>query len=60
MLTEADLFDSLPPGALRQAEATALHRSLLNHVQRLGLDVDTIVPIHGQPVSWADFPAVIE
>ena len=60
MLIEADLFDSLPPGALRQAEATASHRSLLNHVQRLGLDVDTIVPIHGQPVSWADFLAVIE
>ncbi len=60
MLIEADLFDSLPPGALRQAEAMASYRSLLNHVQRLGLDVDTIVPIHGQPVSWADFLAVIE
>jgi len=29
-------------------------------VRRLGLEVDTIVPIHGQPVSWADFLAVIE
>jgi len=60
MLIEADLFDSLPPGAPRQAESTASHQSLLNHVQRLGLDVDTIVPIHGQPVSWADFLGVIE
>ncbi len=60
MLIEADLFDSTPPGAPRQAEAEASHRSLLTHVQRLGLDVDTIVPIHGQPVSWADFLAVIE
>ena len=60
MLIEADLFDSLPPGAPRQVEAEASHRSLLTHVQRLGLDVDTIVPIHGQPVPWADFLAVIE
>jgi glyoxylase-like metal-dependent hydrolase (beta-lactamase superfamily II) len=60
MLIEADLFDSLPPGEPRQAEAEASHRSLLTHVQRLGLDVETIVPIHGQPVSWADFLEVIE
>ncbi len=60
MLIEADLFDSTPPGAPRQAEAEASHRSLLTHVRRLGLEVDTIVPIHGQPVSWADFLAVIE
>ena len=60
MLIEADLFDSVPPGAPRQVEAEASHRSLLTHVQRLGLDVETIVPIHGQPVSWEDFLAVVE
>ena len=38
----------------------ASYGSLLTHVQRLGLGVDTVVPIHGQPVSWADFMAVIE
>jgi len=28
-------------------------------VQRLGLDVETIVPIHGQPTPWADFEELI-
>ena len=40
ILIEADLSDS---------------RTLLGHVQRLGLDVETIVPIHGLPVAWSDF-----
>ncbi len=59
MLIEADLFDSTPAGAPRQAPATSANQSLYRHVQRLGLDVDTIVPIHGQPVPWADFVAVV-
>ena len=40
ILIEADLSDS---------------RTLLGHVQRLGLDVETIVPMHGLPVAWSDF-----
>ena len=33
-------------------------RSLRSVVERLGLDVSRLVPIHGEPVSWADFEAV--
>lgn len=50
MLIEADLFN---PGELQ--EVNQANRSLYNHVQRLGLEVDSVVPIHGQPVAWTEF-----
>jgi hypothetical protein len=56
LLIEADLFDTdaAPPAA-----PTPAHRSLYNEVQVLKLDVSRIVPIHGQPVPWADFLKVV-
>ncbi len=45
ILIEADLSDS---------------RTLLGHIKRLGLDVETIVPIHGLPVAWSDFVELVE
>ena len=56
LLIEADLFDSTPDDVACQAPTPA-NQSLYRHVQRLELDVDTIVPIHGLPVRWADFVA---
>ena len=53
---EADLYD---PSAAN-GTATAENRALFTHVQRLGLDVATIAPIHGRPVPWADFKALID
>jgi len=53
ILIEADLYD--PPSTT----PTAANRTLHNHVQRLGLDVTTIAPIHGRPVPWSDFLKVI-
>jgi glyoxylase-like metal-dependent hydrolase (beta-lactamase superfamily II) len=47
MAIEADLYD--PPNP-----ATPSTRSFVNHVRRLGLEVQTVVPIHGRPVPWAD------
>ena len=55
LLIEADLFDPPAPGASRQTEPSAANRSLYEHVQRLDLEVDMIVPIHGRPVPWSDF-----
>ena len=55
ILIEADLYDPPRPGAPGPEEPTADHRSLLEHVTRLGLEVDTIVPIHGDPVPWSQF-----
>lgn len=60
ILIEADLFDTPVPGERFHSSSSSAHRSLYNHVQRLNLKVDTIVPIHGQPVSWDDFIAVLD
>ena len=53
ILIEADLFDATT--SVLPSEPSAANRSLYNHVQRLGLDVETIIPIHGQPTTWEDF-----
>lgn len=51
---EADLFDPATQGAV-----TPANRTFYNHVQRLGLDVLTIVPIHGKPTPWGDFLKIV-
>ncbi|MEZ5355600.1 MAG: MBL fold metallo-hydrolase [Bryobacteraceae bacterium] len=50
IVIEADLYDTPAP-----AKPTAASRTLLQHVNRLGLDVDWIAPIHGRPARWTDF-----
>ena len=60
LLIEADLYDSPASGQPRSQEATDANRSLYRHVQRLGLDVETIVPIHGQPTPWSDLAALVD
>jgi hypothetical protein len=55
LVIEADLYDSPPSGAASPATPSAANRSFHNHVQRLGLAVATIVPIHGRPTSWSEF-----
>ena len=62
LLIEADLFDGPSPVNRNALSITPnqSHRSLYNHVQRLGLEVDTLVPIHGEPTSWDDFEALID
>jgi hypothetical protein len=50
MVIEADLFD--PPGT---GKATPENKALFDHVRRLGVKVDTIVPVHGRPVAWSSF-----
>lgn len=58
IVIEADLYNPPAPGAPPPA-ADPAHRSFYNHVQRLGLDVATIVPIHGHAVPWSDFLNVV-
>lgn len=53
LLIEADLFDSSELEL--ENEASPANQSLYNHVRRLGLDVETIVPIHGEPTEWRKF-----
>ena len=49
IVIEADLYG---PPTVRANDA---HRSFYRHVERLGLDVETIVPIHGRPAAWREF-----
>jgi glyoxylase-like metal-dependent hydrolase (beta-lactamase superfamily II) len=58
IVIEADLYDPPAPGAPAPA-AHASHRSFYNHVQRLGLEVATIAPIHGRAVPWGEFLKVV-
>jgi len=58
MVIEADLYNPPAPGAPPPAP-DANHRSFYSHVQRLGLDVSTIVPMHGRAVPWTEFLRVV-
>jgi hypothetical protein len=49
---EADLFDTHEPPRVAQLPAM---RSFNNQVQRMGLQVDTVAPVHGAPVPWSTF-----
>jgi glyoxylase-like metal-dependent hydrolase (beta-lactamase superfamily II) len=55
ILVEADLFDTHLPQPWAETESS---RSLRNVVDRLGLEVARIVPIHGRPVAWAEFESL--
>jgi hypothetical protein len=56
LLFEADLLDTDRPLPARPSrDQMSLHTA----VTRLGLDVDRIVPVHGTPVSWADFDRLV-
>ena len=55
MLVEADLYTPPGPGRPLPDAPNASARALYRNVQRLGLDVETIVPIHGRPGAWAEF-----
>jgi hypothetical protein len=56
MVIQADLLDSHVP---LPAAPTPANQSVFNQIQRLKLDVVTIVPIHGKPVTWREFMEVI-
>ena len=53
---EADLFDTHEPPRMAQLPAM---RSFSNQVQRMGLQVDTIAPVHGAPVPWSTFATAL-
>jgi len=49
---EADLFDTHEPPRASQLPAM---RSLRNQVERMGLEVATLAPVHGRPVPYGEF-----
>ena len=59
IVIEADLYDAPPAGQPIQTTPSPANRSFYNHVKRLGLEVETIAPIHGPAVPWSDFLKVV-
>ena len=53
---QADLFDTHE--APRAAQLPAM-RSLNTQVERMNLDVETLAPVHGNPVPWSEFVAAL-
>jgi len=54
---EADLFDTHEapkPAQLRSMQ------SLNTQVERMGLNAQTVAPVHGDPVPWSQFEAALE
>ena len=54
---QADLFDTHE--APRAAQLPAM-TSLRNQVERMGMKVDTLAPVHGNPVPWTEFISAFE
>jgi hypothetical protein len=66
ILVEADMFNTTMTGAAVQIPVDALPLNvpseqliLYRNIKRLGLDVETIVPLHGRPVKMAELLKVI-
>lgn len=59
LLVEADAFTPGPPNAPPPAQVNANHVNLANNIQRLGLDVDRILPLHGRMVPASELYAAV-
>jgi glyoxylase-like metal-dependent hydrolase (beta-lactamase superfamily II) len=60
ILIEADSYSPQAAGAPAPTGPPAPNAVVLyDNLQRLKLDVQTIVPIHGRPVPYADFPRAV-
>ena len=58
IMIEADMYNPPAAGA-PQPTPTANAKVFLNNVQRLKLDITTIVPIHGPVTPWGDFMKIM-
>ncbi len=54
---QADLFDTHEPP--RPAQLPAM-RTLATQVERMGLAVTTLAPVHGRPVPWTAFETALK
>ena len=57
ILIEADAFTPGAPGAAPPATPNPNHLNLIANIERLGLPVDRIVPLHGRVVPVAELYA---
>ena len=49
---QADLFDTHEPP--RAAQLPAM-QSLRNQAERMGMQIGTLAPVHGEPIAWSEF-----
>ena len=54
---QADLFDTHESPKAAQLPSM---RSLDNQVKRMNLNIETLAPVHGDPVPWSDFTAALD
>jgi glyoxylase-like metal-dependent hydrolase (beta-lactamase superfamily II) len=54
LLVEADAYTPAAPNTPAPAQPNALHVNLVQNVQRLGWDVDRILPLHGRIVPFSE------
>jgi len=54
ILIEADMFDTPVEGGSLADSAQELNEALLNNVRQIGLEVETVAPIHGDAISWSE------
>ncbi len=54
LLVEADAYTPAAPNTPPPAQANPLHVNLVTNVQRLGWNVDRILPLHGRVVPFTD------
>jgi len=54
LLIEADAFTPGPPGSKPPATPNGNHLTLVSNIERLKLDIDKILPLHGRVVPLAE------
>jgi glyoxylase-like metal-dependent hydrolase (beta-lactamase superfamily II) len=59
LLVEVDVYTPLPPNAIPPANPSANMVNLYDNIQRLNLDVNRIVPLHGRIVELAELKRTI-
>ena len=59
LLVEADAYTPGPPNAAPPAQVNANNQNLVNNIERLKLDVDRILPLHGRMVPASELYAAV-
>ena len=54
LLVQADAFTPAPPNTAPPAQPNALHVNLVQNIQRLGWNVDRVLPLHGRIVPFSE------
>ncbi len=59
LLIEADAYTPGAPGATPAAQPSELNLNLVQNIERLKLDVERILPLHGRMVAFSELQAAV-